>query len=327
MSKLLVDYNRSKYDGNLTMRQFFIAKLLLLRRFSRFRQFTSQFFQAWYDLPFPPTHYYSPLPDLPTVRKHFSRWYRESEMPGITMRWESQRALLEDLKRYVLDFSALSPYTQIQDAGFGLGYGEIEAIVLYAMIRRFQTRQIIEVGSGVSSWFAWQGLENNRQIGIDGTGITCIEPFPTPPLVEMDSHGQIVLHRAEVQDIPADLFLQLAPGDILFIDSTHVDKTDSDVPYLYLEILPRLRPGVLVHIHDIAFPFRTFPPQHPIFMQSVLWNESALVQALLMDNDTFEILMCQSALHHIHPDWLQAAIPTYDPSRHFPASLWIRKIK
>lgn len=308
----------------INFEKFFIRKSLGLRRFQTARRIASHWFQAWYDLPVSPTHYYSPLPDILHARSSMSRWYRESALPGIHIDWDAQKMLLEQLSRFSEEYSELSPFANIQQSGFGLGYGEVEAHILFSMIRQFQPRKIIEVGSGVSTWFACQALEQNQRGGNPPGKITCIEPYPRPRLEESAKEGKVELWKQEVQDVPWEKFTSLAKNDVLFIDSSHVDKIDSDVQYLYTEVIPRLAPGVIIHIHDIAFPYPTFPPDHPLFIQSLLWNEHALARALLIDNNRVAILLCQSMLHFQHPDWLQRAVPEYDPAHHFPASLWIQ---
>ena len=132
-------------------------------------------------------------------------------------------------------------------------------------------------------------------------------------------------YEQKVQEVDRGVFDQLAEGDILFIDSSHVSKVDSDVNFLYFEVLPRLRKGVIVHIHDIPFPYMTCPPGHSMFEKSILWNEAALLRAFLMWNSAFEILMCQSYLHGKCPESIKKVVSSYDPHKHFPSSLWMIK--
>lgn len=114
-------------------------------------------------------------------------------------------------------------------------------------------RRIIEVGSGFSSLLM---ADVKARLGPQGPHITCIEPYPREFLRHPDLQiDQLIVEK--VQNVKLDLFLSLKAGDILFIDSSHVIKTGSDVQYLYLEILPRIATGVLVHIHDIFSPPNT----------------------------------------------------------------------
>jgi hypothetical protein len=286
----------------------------------------TRLFQFWYDLPVPPTHYYSPLPNVAALRTRVGRWYSASEMPGITLDVAAQSQLLHDLSRYRGECAALPSFADVQRSGYGPGFGEVEAHLLYCIVRHFGPRNIIEIGSGTSTFFALQGIEANSREGQLPTTLTCIEPYPMSALKTLVERNHTKLIVSEVQDVSPVVFSELSDRDILFVDSSHVSKTDSDVNYLYLEVLPRLKPGVIVHIHDISFPYLTFPPQHPLFAHSILWNESAMVRAFLSFNAAFEIMMCQSYLHHRAPQLLETAISIYDPTRHFPASLWLRRL-
>ena len=308
-----------------SIKKFLASIVHATKRISSIDRLVTRFFQFWYELPVPPTHYYSPLPDVSTVRTGVGRWYSPSEMPGITLDEAAQSQLLSELSRYQAECAALPSFADVQRSGYGPGYGEVEAHLLYCMVRHFEPRNIIEVGSGASTFFALRGLEANRREGQPVAAMTCIEPYPTAALESLVRQNHTKLIASEVQDVSPALFSALSDRDILFVDSSHVSKTDSDVNYLYLEVLPRLTPGVIVHIHDISFPYLTFPPEHPLFVHSILWNESALVRAFLMFNAGFDILMCQSYVHHRSPHLLRNAIPIYDPERHFPASLWLRR--
>ena len=131
---------------------------------------------------------------------------------------------------------------------------------------------------------------------------------------------------SEVQDVELSAFQTLTANDVLFIDTSHVSKKDSDVDFLYLEVLPRLNKGVFIHIHDMPFPMPAIPESHPLFDTFLFWNEPALVKAFLMFNTAFQIVFCQSYLHHLHPEVLRRLVPRYDPQLHFPSSLWLQKV-
>ena len=138
----------------------------------------SRAFQVWYEMPVPPTHYYSPLPDIPQVKKNLHRWYREDNLVGMQMDLDGQRALLESLALFSAECDKLPRFEQVSATGYGLGYGEVEAHFLHCLIRHFKPRRFIEIGSGVSTYFALHALEVNREIeGIDSAMI-CVEPLP-----------------------------------------------------------------------------------------------------------------------------------------------------
>ena len=94
------------------------------------------------------------------------------------------------------------------------------------------------------------------------------------------------------------LFRELHAGDVLFVDSTHVAKVGSDVNHIFFEILPILQPGVVVHFHDIMYPFEYEPKW---IYTGVAWNEAYMLRAFLMFNPTFKILLFNSFLAHLHP--------------------------
>jgi predicted O-methyltransferase YrrM len=283
-------------------------------------------FQVWFELPVPPAHFYSPLPDMSALERNRHRWYREDRLDGMHMDLDRQRAFLKSLVPFRAECDQLLSEEEVTAQGYGLGYGAVEASFLHGMIRRFKPRRMIEVGSGVSTYFALHALEmNRRQDGVDST-LTCIEPYPKPKLRQWVAEKKVTAYLQQVQDTDCQLFDQLEDGDFLFIDSSHTSKVDSDVNFLYFDILPLLRQGVIVHIHDIPFPHLTCPPGHPMYEKSLLWNEAALLRAFLIGNTTFEVLVCQSYLHLTSPQSLQQVVSFYDPEKHFPTSFWMRKI-
>lgn len=299
-----------------------------LKRHGKASGTISDTFQFWYDLPVGPVHYYSPLPDVSKARKNLARWNRESQLPAVGMNVERQASFIQKLKPFSSECASLPIFSKITEAGYGPGYGEVEAYFLHCMIRYLKPGRIIEVGSGVSTFFALNALDMNRKDSNHASAeMHCVEPYPSKKLEELQSEKRIILQVKEVQDVPASFFESLGENDILFIDSTHAGKIDSDVFYIYLEILPRLKTGVVVHIHDIYFPYLTCPPEHPVFPLTMLWNENAICQSFLAFNDAFEILMCQSYLHFKQPSAISDFLSVYDRERHFPSSLWLRRVK
>jgi predicted O-methyltransferase YrrM len=277
-----------------------------------------------------PAHFYSPVPDTRILRKTIRRWNAPSSLAGVRIDVESQRAFTRLLARRKDECLALPDYESVTRQGLGEGYSLIDAHTLYLVLRHFQPQKMIEVGSGVSTLFALEALQKNaREGGAELSGapaISCIEPYPRKGLLKLADAGKARLIRQFVQDAPLETFQELGENDVLFIDSSHVLKLDSDVQYLYLEILPRLRKGVIIHIHDIFFPFATPPDTETwIFRQRQFWNESPLVQAFLAFNPAFEILLCGSYLHHYAPEALQEMLPAYKPAETFAGSLWLRK--
>jgi predicted O-methyltransferase YrrM len=279
-------------------------------------------FQEYYQLPFPPTHYYSPLPDLPSVKRNLSRWYKQSDSPGIDWNLEGQFKLAEDLAAYAGETQLLPHFAQVTQDGYGQGHGEVEAHLLYMILRHFKPAQCIEVGSGVSTFYSLNALRANRERDGVNSNMTCIEPYPNSKLRELVTGHRVRLRECEVQDIELAAFGELSANDVLFIDSSHASKKDSDVEFLYLEVLPRLRNGVVIHIHDMPFPMPAIPLEHPLFDTYLFWNEA---EAFLLFNSAFQVIQCQSQLHQVKPELLKKLLPIYDPKAHFPSSLWLSR--
>jgi hypothetical protein len=189
------------------------------------------------------------------------------------------------------------------------------------MIRHFKPRRVIEIGSGMSTVLTAEAIRKNELEGRSCL-FTAIEPFPAKFLSHIP--GLTELLQTKVQRVPLERFCSLEANDILFIDSSHVVKIGGDVVYEYLEIIPRLKPGVLVHCHDIFLPAEY--PKQWVMTNRIFWTEQYLLQAFLTHNRAFEILLAASFLHLRHPDKLAAAIGSYDPVRVWPGSFWMRRV-
>jgi len=274
-----------------------------------------------------PVHFYSPVPDTRELRKRQDKWYREEDFSGIDFNIVDQKELLRSLKTYNDEFAQLPPFSEISAKGLGEGYGEVEASILYAIIRHFKSTQIKEVGSGVSSLYTLKALDKNKETDGKSGKLTCIEPYPKEALKSLTRESKVELKVSIVQDVEPGFFSDLNEGDILFIDSSHVLKLDSDVYHLYLRVLPLLKKGVIIHIHDIHFPFLTPEPERWIFKDHQFWTEAALLQAFLAFNKSYKILLCSSYLHHKYPEIMQEAFSVYDPKYHSPSSIWLRKVE
>jgi SAM-dependent methyltransferase len=189
------------------------------------------------------------------------------------------------------------------------------------MIRRFRPARILEIGCGYSTLLSAQALLKNRDDGAPGELLGC-DPYPHE-VVRDGVPGLTRLIPAAAQDLPTEEFDRLRRNDILFIDSSHVLKIDSDVQRLYLDVLPRLAPGVLVHVHDIFLP-REYPREWVMELRR-FWTEQYLLQAFLAFNTAWEVLWAGSYMHLRHPDLLEAAFPSYDRRRRWPGSFWLRR--
>lgn len=294
------------------------------RRFFQYKAFT--FFEK-FGLHVLPVHYYNPVPDTRQLKKNFNRWYKKRDMAGIDMNLAGNIDLLNQLTMYKNELGSIPSYEDVSSSGYGQGYGPIEAQLLYLFCRYAKPKKVIEVGSGVSSVFTMKALDKNFEEEGVISKFTAIEPYPMYNLSSIKGNCQFELIPKLVQDVEMAAFEDLDRGDILFIDSSHISAYDSDVDYLFLDVLPNLKSGVYIHIHDILFPYPAPEPEHWVFKKHLFFNEAALLQAFLAFNNHFKIILCESNLHFERPDILKNALEDYDPSVHYPSSIWLQKIQ
>lgn len=261
-------------------------------------------------------HFYSPIPDTGALPEDFGE--QVSELPGVEMNEQAQlRLLREGFANFREEFRHFARKPGPDPHGFAFEnseFGGMDALVLYCMVRHFRPKTILEVGSGHSTRVSARAAEVNGD-----TSIICIEPYPSEALRTLPGVKELLV--SPVQEIPLDRFMALGPGDFLFIDSTHVSRAGSDVNYLYLEVLPRLKPGVIVHAHDIFLPKdypRAWLTDHLLF-----WNEQYLLHALLIFNSGFEVLFANNYLGLRHPDALKEIFP--DSPWWGGGSFWMRR--
>jgi hypothetical protein len=276
-------------------------------------------------------HYYSPVPDIQDLEAR-QVWSRRSPMAGVDFRHAAQLELLAQLGHAYGD----ECWWPLKDPGdpaqfylnpdFPFSFGC--AAATHSMVRHFKPRRVIEFGSGYSSKVLAASLRQNANLDpAYQFEYTIIEPYPRPPIEEGKLPGVTRLHRMGAEKAPIELFDTLQANDILFIDSGHVVRIASDVNYAILDILPRLKPGVLVHFHDVPMPFeyhKVYYTGHPAFR--VFWTESYLLQAFLIYNNQFEVLLALKYLMEEQKDKFAAAFPHFDPqSPTVSESFWIRR--
>jgi predicted O-methyltransferase YrrM len=247
-------------------------------------------------------------------------------MVGLNMREPDQLELVKQFANYRAEYDALpiertdQPYQFYHNNGL---YGWVDAIFLYCILRVFNPRRVYEIGSGYSTLLAAQALAVNASEAPQSgyRELVAIEPYPRDFLAGLPGLTRII--RVPVQQVDLAEFEQLDANDVLFIDSSHVLKAGSDVQHEYLEILPRLQPGVLVHAHDIFLP-REYPEQW-LRQKQRFWNEQYLLQAFLAFNEAFEVVLSAAYLHTERPHVLSAACSFYDPAQGSPGSFWFRR--
>jgi len=290
------------------------------------RLFDRRFFDVWerHGFHIVPVHFYEPLPSTADLTP--SLWDWRSRTLAFDMCSDAQHRLLSDLRQFQAEFSQLARQNNpfdiglVADAG---AFGPVDADVLYALIRHVRPTRVVEIGSGLSTWIAASALEANRRDGGPSATLTAIEPYPLPPL-ERGFPGLIRLIREKLQDVDERLFLELQPGDILFIDSSHVHKLGSDVQRIFSRILPAIGPGVYVHFHDIFLPSEY--PETWVKKRRLFWNEQHFLESFLAFNHKFRVVWGSSFLHLTEPALLAHAFPLYDPQVNWPASLWVQRL-
>ena len=270
-----------------------------------------------------PRHYTQPIPD--TAQLDPAIWQRQSSLVGIDMREADQVALLESFREaYRAEYDEFVDGSRPGADGFSLHnpfFGPVDAEVLYCMIRRWQPRRVVEVGSGFSTLVGLRALAATAREGGRSGRIESYDPYPSPLLTASDPPHAVRAVAAE--RIPLDVFESLEEDDVLFIDSTHVVKIGGDVVYLFLEVLPRLRPGVVVHVHDIFMPCDY--PKDWIYEHRLFWTEQYLLQAFLAFNDAFAVLWAAGFMQARHADALARAFASYDHETVRPGSFWMRR--
>ncbi len=276
-----------------------------------------------------PAHYYSPVPKVSAL--HPSVWPKRDSVPGVDLAIPSALQLLQSLAGDFGEEFALFPAEPLADRRrftlANIGYGPGDAELYYAMLRRFKPARVIEIGCGNSTQVASLALRKNREEHPRRNfEYVCVEPY-LPDYLRPAPDGVTEVIETGVQATPLELFSRLESGDFLFIDSTHVAALGSDVLFEYLEILPRLKPGVIIHIHDIFLPLEY--PERWAREQRFFWNEQYLLQAFLLHNEAYEVILPSHALYALHPDQMTAAIASLDPARGYqragPSSFWMRK--
>jgi Methyltransferase domain len=270
------------------------------------------------------THFHSPVPDTRVLSQPANRariWpEKPPQRPGLDWRGEQQLALLRELAQQPpmripeqqsddpLEYFAPNP-----------SFGYYDSWALSAMLRHLRPARMIETGSG---WTSLLAARVNREYLNGEMDVTCIDPYPQD-FVSAGIEGITRVVRQPVEQTPLTQFTQLARGDVLFIDGTHTVKTGGDVVYLFGDVIPRLRPGVFVHVHDVFLP-RDYPEKW--VLSGWGWNEQYLVQAFLAFNPEFEIVLAMAWLALNHPDAVADAAPSpTQVPRRSEASLWFRR--
>jgi glycosyltransferase involved in cell wall biosynthesis len=279
-----------------------------------------------------PRHFYSEIPAIAELRSS-SAWRAPRDTSSI--RSSDMAAQLSFLRTCCTPAAVgRMPRTLYDDAcakNGAIGFGPIEAQVLYCFVASRRPRRVVQIGCGVSTAVILRACRDFEH----AVKLVCVEPYPTRFLTEAAESGAIELIRSRAQDVELSQLTALESGDLLFVDSTHTVKPGGEVTRIVLDVLPRLPAGVFSHFHDVIFPY----DYSPEILRSDLffWSESVLLHAFLSDNARCSLRLALSMVHHADPESLAELLPDYSPARfedgvmhdqagaaHFPSSAYMQ---
>ena len=261
------------------------------------------------------SNYYEPSFNFDNLKKNLSE---KRNLPGINFNIENQIKNLKQLD-YKKELENLNLKNNSPNFNFNIDNNFFEAgdaEIYYQMIRYHKPKKIIEIGSGQSSLIAMEAINNNKQIDNFITELTCIEPFENKWLEKND----IRVIRKKVEEVDTDIFTDLNKGDILFIDSSHVIKPQGDIVKIFLEILPKLKSGVIIHIHDIFSP-RDYL-ENWLKIENRFFNEQYLLEGMLDNSSRYKIMLSLNLLKYDFYKELKNVCP-YLNDRSEPSSFYM----
>ena len=272
-----------------------------------------------------PNHYYWPLNDVRFLREHPELWHDRPLPAGIDWDLDGQVAFARELAGVYGELADVAERPAAVDMSSEItlingSFSGADACAYYGIARSRQPRRVVEVGGGWSTIFLAHALARNDR----PAAVTVIEPEPDPRLLARLPRDWDV-QRALLQFADLSAFDALAAGDICFYDGSHVARTGSDVNWFFFEVLPRLAPGVLIHVHDMFTP-RDYIAEWVLSDQR-LWDEQYLIEAFLAYNREFKIVAALNYLYHNHPQELLAACPIPGSGKNTePRSFWMRRV-
>lgn len=301
---------------------------MLAARLRRARLRAAQALAARAGLVTAPAGIYSPIPEQ-TPPEDDPSWTRPVPLHGIDLRLHEQLVWVRDeLQGFIDEFDgAVRRSADVDFELWNSQYMAGDAELLYAIIRSQRPRRLLEIGSGNSTHVSAAACVRNAG---EGHPVEFVAVDPTPrKRIAAGLPGLTRIERVDCRSLPAGRFDELEAGDVLFIDSSHIVKRGSEVNLLLLDVLPRLAPGVLVHVHDIYLPYEYHPHLSAL---GVHFNEQYLLQALLTENDRWEVVLAACALARTYPSELRALIPSIGEEipglpgfDYVPCSFWMRR--
>lgn len=267
----------------------------------------------------PPGHFYSPIPNPAEAEARLQRAV-PATLPDIRIDITAMEKIWASLAANMSDCDFPAQATPVHRYYFENDFfSYADALVLQAMLRWLAPARVIEIGSGFSSAAM---LDTHARFTIP-THLTCIDPEPERLRALMQPGDTAIcdIDARKVQDVALSSFAQLTADDILFVDSAHVIKTGNDLHHILFEILPSLAPGVVVHFHDIFWPFEY--PADWVLHERRAWNEIYVLRAFLAGNAGYEIIFFNDYFARYRRDAMLRAHPMI--GRNTGGSLWLRK--
>ena len=266
-------------------------------------------------------HYNEPLFDDRLLKLPFNR---DRFLPGIKWNDREQLELLEKFQ-FQEELAGIPFRKEKEDVFFNFdnpSFPPGDAEYLYSMVRHFKPARIIEIRSGYSTLMVQRAINSNRLRDPDyQTEHICIEPDKKPWLEK--TGARIITQK--VEDVQPEVFKSLEENDFLFIDSSHVVRPQGDVLYEFLEILPGLRKGVIIYVHDIYSP-KDYP-EKLLVADGMFWNEQYILEAFLTCNQDFKIIGALNYLKSHYPQQMFAKLPVLGKMKdETPGSFWMRKV-
>lgn len=269
----------------------------------------------------PPGDVLSPIPSIAEVKAREAEIYAVPRtMPGLELNEESQLRLFEELRAFYPEQPFSAKQTPERRYWFeNPAYSYADAILLYCMMRYARPRRIVEAGSGYSS----AAMLDVDELFFDSSiQFTFIDPRANllRELMKQTDKVHARILETEVQKVDLSVFTELEANDILFVDSSHVSKVGSDVNHIFFKVLPALPRGVLVHFHDIFYPFEY--PRDWVY-EGRAWNETYLLRAFLQYNDRFEIQLFNTFIDWFHKEKYFRDMPLVE--KNTGGSIWLKK--
>jgi predicted O-methyltransferase YrrM len=290
--------------------------MLLYRRFGSHKLLLSKNILNYFGI-FPlRNHYYEPLFNFKQLKK---KLYKDRNLPGINFNLNQQLNNLSSLV-YTNELIDLNLKKNSTNFNFNIKNGFFEhgdAEIYYQLIRHIKPKNILEIGSGHSTLIALEAIKKNKNIDKINTKINCVEPYENTWL----DNFNIKIIRKKIEDLNTNYYLSLKSGDILFIDSSHMIRPQGDVLKIFFEIIPKLKKGVIIHIHDIFTP-KDYPEKW-LINEHRFWNEQYLVEALMMNKNRYEIYLMLNYLKNNAYKKLKEKCP-YLKKKFEPGSLYLK---